>query len=79
MQLKDLIKPITDMTDEELMERLRVVRRSRMVIRPAAKARAKRDAKKGASARINKVEALLETLSREELMKLLEGSDGNGT
>ena len=71
MQLKDLVKPITEMSDEELVERLRLVRHSRSILRPAAKARAKKNAKKGATARINKAEALLEMLSKEELMKLL--------
>jgi hypothetical protein len=77
MQLKDLVKPISEMTDEELTDRLRLVRKSRTTIRPAAKAHAKRNAKKGATTRINKVEALLECLSRDELIKLLESSDGN--
>lgn len=71
MQLKDLIKPIDQMTDDELMERLRTIRHNRTSSRPAAKAHAKRAAKKGSQGRVAKVEALLEGLSREELLKLL--------
>lgn len=81
MQLKDLTKPISDLTDEELMERLRTMRHSRTAIRPAAKAHAKRAAKKGAQGRMSKVDKLLVGLSREEIIQLLQGetSDGSAT
>jgi hypothetical protein len=72
VQLKDLVKPISEQTDEELMERLRAVRNRRNFIKPAAEARKKRTAKKGGQARINKAEALLELLSEEELRQLLQ-------
>lgn len=72
MQLKDLVKPISEQTDEELLERLRVVRNRRNFIKPAAESRKKRTAKKGGQARINKAEALLELLSEEELRQLLQ-------
>lgn len=72
MQLKDLVTPISEQSDEELLERLRAIRNRRNTLKPAAQARKKRAAKKGASARINKVEALLELLSEDELKKLLE-------
>lgn len=78
MQLKDLTKPIDQMTDEELMERLRVMRHNRTTVRPAAKAHAKRAAKKGAQTRINKVDKLLEGLSREQVLALL-GEMDNGS
>lgn len=71
MQLKDLVKPLDQMSDEELMERLRVIRSNRVSIRPAAKAHAKRATKKGAAGRMNKVKDLLGGLSREELIALL--------
>lgn len=77
MQLKDLVKPISDMSDEELMERLRTIRHNRTAARPAAKAHAKRAAKKGAVTRISKVDKLLEGLSREEILKLLGETDGS--
>jgi hypothetical protein len=72
VQLKDLVKPISEQTDEELLERLRVVRDRRNFIKPAAEARKKRATKKGAQTRINKAEALLELLSEEELRQLLQ-------
>lgn len=78
MQLKDLVKPIDQMSDDELMEKLRTMRHNRTTARPAAKAHAKREAKKGAQTRINKVEDLLKGMTREDLIKLL-GETGNGT
>lgn len=79
MQLKDLVKPISEMSDDELMERLRTIRHNRVTVRPAAKAHAKREASKGAVTRMKKVDKLLEGLSREEIIKLLGETDGNGT
>lgn len=80
MQLKDLVKPISDMSDEELMERLRTIRHNRNTIRPAAKSHAKRAAKKGAVTRIKKVDKLLEGLSREQILALLgESENGSGS
>lgn len=80
MQLQDLVKPIEQMTDEELMEQLRTVRHNRTVVRAGAKVRAKKEAKKGSQGRMSKVASLLEGLSREELIALLgednEQSDG---
>jgi hypothetical protein len=78
MQLHDLVKPMEEMTDEELMERLRVVRNNRTTVRPAAQARAKKAAKVGGQARINKVESLLKGMSREELLKLLQEGESDG-
>lgn len=66
MQLADLVKPINQMTDEELLERLRVVRNNRTTVRPAAKAHAKRAAKKGQQGRMSAVEKLLAGMSPEE-------------
>lgn len=71
MQMQDLIKPISDCTDEELMERLRAIRHNRTTVRPAGAARAKRAAKKGTQARVNKVENLLDALSPEQLLELM--------
>lgn len=79
MQLKDLVKPIDQMTDEELAERLRIVRSNRISTRPAAKAHAKRAAKKGQQGKMTKAQDLLKSsgLSREELIALL-GGDNEG-
>lgn len=76
MQMQDLIKPIEQMTDDELMERLRTIRSRRTAERPAAKAHAKRAAKKGAVTRIKKVDNLVGGMSeaeKAELIKLLGG------
>lgn len=66
MQLTDLVKPIEQCTDEELLERLRTIRNNRNTIRPAAKAHAKREARKGQQGRMSAVEKLLAGMSPEE-------------
>lgn len=71
MQLTDLVKPLRDLSDDELRERLKMIRNNRTVVRPAAAARAKRTEKKGMQGRVNKVESLLEGLSPEQLKQLL--------
>lgn len=71
MQLNDLVKPIEECSDEELLERLRAIRHNRTVVRPAAKSRAKREAKKGQQTRLNKVESLLAGLSEEQRKQLI--------
>lgn len=74
--MKDLIKPIEDMTDEELQDRIRQIRSNRTTIRPAAKDHVKRAAKKGAQKRVSNVEKLLEGLTQEEIFALLGGGNG---
>lgn len=76
MQLTDLIKPMDQMTDEELMERLRQIRHNRTTARPAAKAHAKRAAKKGAQGRMSKVESLLDGLTDEQRAELIRELGG---
>lgn len=71
MQLTDLVKPLDQCSDEELLERLRAIRHNRNTVRPAAKSHAKRAAKKGQQSRLNKVENLLSGLSEEERLQLL--------
>lgn len=75
MQLTDLIKPIEDCTDEELMERLRVIRNNRNIIRPAGAARTKRTVKKKSNVKLNKLDALLSQLSAEEILALLDSGE----
>lgn len=76
MQLADLVKPIDQQTDEELLERLREIRNNRNTVRPAAKAHAKRAAKKGQQGRVKKVEDLLEGLTPEQIAELLSELEG---
>lgn len=71
MQLTDLVKPLDQCSDEELLERLRTIRHNRNTVRPAAKNHAKRAAKKGQQGRLSKVENLLSGLSEEERLQLL--------
>ena len=78
MQLLDLVKPIEQCTDEELLERLRTIRHNRKTVRPAAKAHAKRAAKKGAQTRMTAVEKLLASMSEEDRQALIaELGEGN--
>lgn len=72
MQLTDLVKPIEEMTDEELAERLRTISHNRNTVRPAAATRAKKAAKKGAQTRMNKVESLLGGMTDAEKAELLK-------
>jgi len=76
VQLLDLVKPIEDMSDEELHEHLRQVRQRRTIERPASKTRAKKKAKKGNVTRINKAEDLFSSLSEEEKKVLLAQLQG---
>lgn len=76
MQLHDLVKPIEDMSNEELQERLRSIRHTRTVVRPAAQNHVKKAKKKGMQGRIKKADDLLSQLSeadREALIKSLGG------
>lgn len=71
MQLNDLVKPIDQCSDEELLARLQVIRNNRNTVRPAGQARAKRATKKGAVTRINKVESLVAGMTEEQKQQLI--------
>ena len=71
MQLNDLIKPIDQCTDEELLERLRMIRNNRNTIRPAGQARVKRAAKKGSQGRVSKVESMIDGMTEEQKQQLI--------
>lgn len=71
MQLENLVKPIDQLSDEELLERLRTIRSNRTSVRPAAKAHAKRAGRKGLQTRVSKVENLIAGLSPEQMQQLL--------
>lgn len=76
MQMNDLIKPIEDMSDEELMESLRTLRHRRSVERPAAAKKVKKAKEKGKTTRINKTADMFAGLSaseKEEIIKALGG------
>ena len=76
MQLHNLIKPIDQCTDEELMERLRTVRHNREVARPVARKKEEQVEKKATRQRVSSVDKLLANLSDEERSKLIEQLSG---
>ena len=71
MQLQNLVRTLDSMSDDELLERLRIVRHSREVGRPTAR---KRDApeRKASKARVSATTKLLDGLSDEERQALIE-------
>ena len=71
MNIDDIVDPIEDLTEAELIQRLRDIRRRRESIKPATVNRNKRAAKKGSQSRVSKVEALLAGLSEAEIETLL--------
>jgi hypothetical protein len=72
VQLNDLVKPIEEMTDEELKQRLFDLRHRREVEKPAAKARVKKAEKKESKKKVSAAEKLLADLSPEDLAALLK-------
>lgn len=81
MKLVDLQKPLSEMTTEELLERVRQIRHNRFVERPAAKKRVddaekaegRRETKK-AGTKVDKLLAGMSTEQIEALLKKLQGS-----
>lgn len=77
MKIHDLVKPIDQMTTEELLERVRSMRHRREVARPVAKAKAERAEKKAVRSAGKKLDKTLEAMTDEEklaLIQLLGGS-----
>lgn len=72
MQLKDLVKPISQMSDDELLEHLRQVKQRRTIERPAHRAHVERAEKKTARAKGKKIDTVLGALSEEERLRLIE-------
>ena len=73
MQLGDLVKPIEEMTDEELRERLQGIRHRQTVERPASKARTVKKEKKETRKKLNPIQKLLGELTPEQIEELLKG------
>lgn len=78
MQLDQLVKPLEDMSDDELRERLKELRHRRTVVRPAAKKRVEREANKGTVGKINKIAGLFDGMSDAEKAALIEALGGQG-
>lgn len=72
MQLPDLIKPLSEMTDEEIQARIIELRHKRDVVRPAARKHAERAAKVGSQTKITKTADLLNGLSEADRAALIE-------
>ena len=81
MKIADLVKTVSSMTEDELVEHLRRIRHSRETVRPAAKRYIEKAETKASRGRVAGVEKLLAGLSeveREELLKQLEQEKDNG-
>ncbi len=76
MQLRDLVKPIEDQTDEELEQRLREIRHKRDVVRPAARKHVERAAKKGSKTRVTKTGGMFDNLTEAEKQELIKALGG---
>jgi len=75
MKLQHLITDIRKMTDTELLERVRQIRHSKYVEKPALAARKQKPAKQAAKSATMKVNRMMRDMSnadREALIKLLE-------
>ncbi len=71
MQLLDLVKPIEQMSDEELQAKLREVRNNRNHAKPAAQAHVKRAAKKTSNAKVSKAVKITDGLTEKEKLELI--------
>lgn len=72
MKLEQLVKPVDQQSDEELLERLRTIRHNREIERPAAKRIVKKAIEKTSRGKVSKVEKMLEGLSDAERDVLLK-------
>lgn len=76
MQLKDLVKDISKMSDEELREHVRGIRHNKYVARPAA-AKRRADERKGTVKKVtNKIDKIVGNLSAEERANLIKQLGG---
>lgn len=71
MQIHDLIKPIDQQNDDELLERLRALRHNRETLRPAARKIVERAVKKTTKAKVTKAASLLDNLTEEQRLALI--------
>jgi hypothetical protein len=76
MQLSNLVKPIDQCTNDELLERLRAVRHNREVARPVAAAKAAKVEKKSSVKKMSALEKLVDSMSDADRLKLIESLKG---
>ena len=72
MQTHQLVKTIDSMSDDELLERLRIVRHSREVARPVAARKTALAEKKTSRKKVNALDKVVNLMSDEERLKLIE-------
>ena len=72
MQINNLIKPLDQMTDEELRARLMEIRHNREIVRPSAAKKASAPAKKAAKKVSTKIEDMFASLSEDERIALIK-------
>ena len=76
MQLKDLVKDISKMTDTELQEHVRQIRHNKYVARPAA-AKRRADERKGTVRRVGKkIDKVIAELTKEQREALIRELGG---
>lgn len=75
VKLKDLQKPIEEMSDQELLERLRSIRHNRFTEKPAVKKReadaAEKEERKTTKKRTSQLDKLLAGMTPEQMQELL--------
>lgn len=82
MRMSDIAKPITQMSDEELLDRVRSLRREKFEVRPAKQRRVEAPAKREVKATKLKINKTLQGMSLEELEALqrtILGEDNEAT
>ena len=79
MQLRDLVKRVEDMTDEELREHVRTLRHSRTVLRASHKKHKAKPAKQAAKKKENKLDNMLMDLTPEQRLALIAKLEGGGS
>ena len=67
-QITDIVKAASEMTREELMDRLKTIRRNKYTTKPAAQKIKQKDVTK-------KVKTVLQGLDKETLLRLLAEED----
>lgn len=76
MQIGDVVKTLDQMTNEELLARLRDIRHNRQVVKAAVAKRTERVKKKESRAASGKIEDLVEKMSPEDIAKLIKQLGG---
>jgi hypothetical protein len=76
MQLRDLVKNISTMTDAELQEHVRSIRHNKYVARPAAAKRRADENKKTTRVTTNKIDKAIAGLTAEQRADLIKQLGG---